>query len=188
MDFGSGLGRLMFLDGRADNPPSNLSTLNLIVIVIGDINLGGPLGGLYIWVVSSRIGRRYARDTKQSPPKALVAAHGQITIGMSALLTGFAGMNLIAFLLVWATIGTMSILLIITYPAFQSLLTRLWAARTTLPVPVLIGINFVAASVSLTIYLLIIAGVRRSVYVMLGSRSRVCYILPRSNRGRSCRR
>ncbi len=164
-------GASCFLTDVLTTPPSNLSTLNLIVIVIGDINLGGPLGGLYIWVVSSRIGRRYARDTKQSPPKALVAAHGQITIGMSALLTGFAGMNLIAFLWVWATIGTMSIL--ITYPAFQSLLTRLWAARTTLPVPVLIGINFVAASVSLTIYLLIIAGVRRSVYVMLGSRSRV---------------
>jgi hypothetical protein len=167
-------GASCFLTDVLTAPPSNLSALYLIVIIIGDINLGGPLGGFYIWIVSSLIGRRCAGNARQSSPEAPVDAHSEMTIGIRSLLTGYAGMNLIILLWAWVTIGTISIL--ITYPAFQSLLTRPWAARTILPVPVLIGINFVAASVSLTVYLLIIAGVRRSVYVMLGSRSRAAIV------------
>lgn len=167
-------GASCFLTDVLTTPPANLSALILTVIIIGDINLGGPLGGFYIWIVSSLIERRLASDAKRSSPETIVAAHGRVAISIRSLLTGYAGLNLVAILWVWVAIGTISIL--ITYTAFQNLLTRLWAVGTTLPASVIIGINFVAASVSLIVYLLSIAGIKKSVYVMLRPRSRVAIL------------
>lgn len=161
-------GASCFLTDVLTTPPSKLSALSFIVMIFGDINLGGPLGGFYIWIASSIIGRHYATTRKQNSPETLVTFQGQMTLDRRSLLTGYAGINLIAWLWVWATFGTISILT--SYPAFHGLLVRLWPG--TQPEPVLIGINLVAASVSLTVYVLTVAVIRQSVYVMLGPRSR----------------
>lgn len=143
-----------------------------LINVVADLNFGGAIGGIYAWFLISIIGRwgTQSRRVVRSAVASLTPLPDTMVIDFKAISTGYAGMYLIGFFWMFATLGPIFI-------GIASLGIRQWiinaSGRSDMVSRLLIpSSSFISVLAPLVLYLLVLAWLRTSVNAVLGSRPR----------------